>query len=301
MSVAEMKSEVVIDRQTAALGACIYGYSLAEAIAANDKSFVQKMILDHHAVCFRDQDLSPAQHVDFSKMLGEFYIQPVVHGLPDHPEIIEVNGTRPFTESWHQDSTHSEFPPRFTILIARTVPACGNDTMFANQHLAYEKLSPRFKELLSTLSGVHYTLSPAQNPKDDDGPYRYTEFTSETATHPAVRTHPDTGRKALYINDQYTRHFEGMLEDESRPLISYLARHCSQPAFAYRHRWRSGDVLIWDNASVQHAVVGDSPPGTVRTDASDYDKGCSASLIFFQPDRLSSSCRDLRKSASSTA
>lgn len=261
MSEVKEAAKVRVEPGAGSLGAYIYGFDISQPLDDEGQEFVRKVIRDHHVVCFREQDLTPDQHKRFTSYLGEFYVQPVVDGLEGNPEIVEIFGAAKLTENWHQDSTHSIHPPRFSVLVARQLPPYGNDTQFSNQHLAYETLSPGLQAMLAPLRAVHTTASGQQA---GEALYRvYTQF-NEEATHRVVREHPDTGRKALYVNAMYTRHFEGMTEEESRPLLEYLWRHCGRADFTFRHRWQLGDVLIWDNASVQHAVVGDLPAGTGR-------------------------------------
>jgi taurine dioxygenase len=142
-----------------------------------------------------------------------------------------------------------------SLLLARRVPAFGGDTMFANQHLAFEGLSPALRRVLEGLRAVH--TGTAELAKAEKG------LTPEevTAVHPVARRHPDTGRRALFVNADYTRHFEGMSAEESRPLLEFLFARACRPEYTWRHHWRVGDLLLWDNASVQHAVVPDVGKG----------------------------------------
>jgi len=250
-----------VEPAAGSLGAYVHDFDLSLALDEEQKDQVRSLILEHHVVCFRGQNITPADHVRFTRMLGDFYIHPVVSGLEGHPEIIEVFGAAKLTESWHQDSTHSLRPPRLSILVARTLPPYGNDTQFSNQHRAYDALSEGLKAMLDGVGAVHTTAEPTKRALDRASVYG---SVFEEATHPAVRTHPDTGRKALYVNAMYTRRFENMTVEESRGLLEYLYAHCGRPDFTFRHRWQPGDVLIWDNASVQHAVIGDMPGGTER-------------------------------------
>jgi taurine dioxygenase len=244
------KSRVRVERQAGALGAYIYDVDLSEIVSPMDFRLIFDALLDHHVICARDQRISPAQHLALTRMLGDIYVQPSVAGMEGFPEIVEVKGTSRLTESWHSDSTHSVRPPRLSILVARRLPEFGNDTMFANQHMAYETLSSAMRHMLDPLRAVHRTADVT------DPRYSMTGKVEES-THPVVRSHPNTSRKALYVNSQYTRRFDGMSSEESQPLLQFLYKHSTQPHLTWRHRWRQGDVLIWDNASVQHLVVGD--------------------------------------------
>jgi taurine dioxygenase len=259
----EIKDKVKarVEPATGSLGAYVYGFDITGPLSQDEKEYVRQLMRDHHVVCFRGQDITPDQHVEFTRLFGDLYIQPVVNGLKENPNIVEVFGAHKLTESWHQDSTHSELPPRFSVLVARQIPPYGNDTQFSNQHKAYEALSPGLKRMLEGVRAVHRSRAVTMA-----GDSRYTEFAKKTeeAVHPVLRTHPETGRKALYVNAMYGCHFEDMTPEESRGLFEYLCAHCSRSDFTFRHRWQAGDVLIWDNASVQHAVVSDMPEGTGR-------------------------------------
>jgi taurine dioxygenase len=250
-------TDIRVERQAGSLGAYVYGVDLSLHVDSATFGQLFQALLDHHVICVRDQRINPAQHLAFTRLFGEIYVQPAVAGMEGYPEIVEVRGTARLTESWHSDSTHSRRPPRLSLLVARSIPEYGNDTMFANQHAALEMLSPAMQQMLGALRAVHRTAT-VHDPR-----YTHTGKVEESV-HPVVRTHPDTARKALYVNSQYTRRFDGMTEEESRPLLTYLYEQSTQPNLTWRHRWRPGDVLVWDNASVQHQVVGDRPQGIGR-------------------------------------
>jgi len=260
MSAVPEMTSVRVEPAAGSLGAYVHGFDIGADLDQEQKNYVRALMRQYHVVCFRGQSITPQQHRTFTvTVFGDFYIQPVVGGLEGYPEIIEVIGARKLTENWHQDSSHAVRPPRFSILVARELPPYGNDTQFANQHLAFERLSPGLQKVLQGLRAVHTTAKVP--PSKDYAVYRTID---EQATHPVVRTHPETGRKALYVNSMYTRRFEDMTVEESLPLLQYLWAHCGRVELTFRHRWQPGDVVIWDNASVQHAVIGDMPEGTRR-------------------------------------
>ena len=242
-----------IERQAGALGAYIRDVDLSKPIAPAEFAPLREAFLRHHVICFRGQELSPAEQLEFAARWGEIFVHPYVPSLEGYPGIMELGDPHPITTTWHSDTTHSKQPPRATILLGRQIPDYGGDTMFANQHLAYEAMSPRFRELLDGLYAVHKGTERA-------GSAGLSER-EVTATHPVVRAHPDTRRKALFVNRNYTKHFEGMTPEESRPLLEFLFAHAGRAEFTWRHRWRPGDLLMWDNASVQHSVVGDLSNG----------------------------------------
>jgi taurine dioxygenase len=243
-----------IQRQAPALGARVTGIDLAQAI--DDALFerIRAAFLEHHVLCFPGQEITPEQHYAFAARWGRIFVHPYVPSIEGQPGMMEVTDPHVITTTWHQDTTHSKFPPRMSLLVARKVPPIGGDTMFANQHLAFENLSPALQQVLEGLRAVHYGTDLAQQQKG-------LSQAQVTSVHPVVRKHPDTGRKALFVNADYTRHFEGMTEDESRPLLAFLFERASLPQYTWRHHWKVGDLLMWDNASVQHCVVPDVAAG----------------------------------------
>jgi taurine dioxygenase len=242
-----------VEQQAGSLGAFVGGVDLAKPLGNAELAALRRAFLEQHVICFRDQELAPAQHLAFAARWGEIFVHPYVPSIEGYPGIMQVYDPHPITVTWHSDTTHSRTPPRMSILVARKVPPFGGDTMFANQHAAFERLSPALQRVLEGLRAVHQGTEMAR-----EGGLTQREV---TAVHPVVRTHPETGRKALFVNADYTRHFEGMTEAESRPLLEFLYAHACRPEFTWRHHWRVGDVLMWDNASVQHAVVPDVGKG----------------------------------------
>ena len=162
---------------------------------------------------------------------------------------MRVYDPTPLTQLWHSDFSYARRPPKLSILVARTLPPVGGDTMFANQYAAYDSLSEGMKRLLTGLRAVNQgtALALESGLSEEDVMW----------THPVVRNHPETGRKSLFVNADYTKRFEDMTEAESAPLLRYLYEQGSRAEFTYRHRWQEGDVLMWDNRAVLHAVIGD--------------------------------------------
>ena len=243
-----------IERQAGALGAYVRGIDLARPLADETFDRIHAAFLEHHVICIRDQRLTPDQQTAFARRWGQIFVHPYVPSIEGQPGMMEICDPHPITTVWHQDTTHSKTPPRMSLLLARRVPAYGGDTLFANQHLAFEGLSAAMQRVLVGLRAVHYGTEMAQAEKG---------LTQEevTSIHPVVTRHPDTGRQGLFVNADYTRHFEGMTEEESRPLLEFLFSVACRPEYTWRHHWRVGDLLIWDNASVQHTVVPDVAKG----------------------------------------
>jgi len=246
-----------------ALGAEISGVDLATDLVDETVADIRRAWLDHLVIFFRDQNLGPAEFLAFARRLGEPVEYPFVKGLDDFPEIIAVtklpHETVNFGGIWHSDTVYLERPPMATMLIAREVPPYGGDTMWANMYAAYEALSPGMQRLLEGLRSVNSSaLADVSKTREDrirdSGSGGDREFLSE---HPVVRTHPETRRKALYVNVAHTQRFVDMTEEESRPLLRFLFEHSIRPEFTCRFQWRVGSVALWDNRCAMHNPIND--------------------------------------------
>jgi taurine dioxygenase len=246
-----------------ALGAEISGVDLATDLAPETMAEIRRAWLDHLVVFFRDQELDPDHFLAFARRVGEPVEYPFVAGIDGYPEIIEVtklpHETVNFGGIWHSDTVYLERPPMATMLVARQVPPSGGDTMWSNMYAAYEALSPGMQRLLeglravnsSALADVSKTREDRIRESGDDGDREY------VAEHPVVRTHPETGRKALYVNIAHTLRFVDMTEEESRPLLQYLFAHSVRPELTCRFQWRVGSVALWDNRCAMHNPIND--------------------------------------------
>jgi taurine dioxygenase len=246
-----------------ALGAEIAGVDLASDLDDATVAEIRRAWLDHNVVFFRDQQLDPDRFLAFARRIGEPVEYPFVKGIDGYPEIIAVaklpHETVNFGGIWHSDTVYLERPPMGTMLLACEVPPYGGDTLFANMYAAYDALSPGMKQMLDGLRAVHSSARAdvSKTREDrirDSGADAETEYVSE---HPVVRTHPETGRKALYVNVAHTSHFAGMTEEESRPLLEYLFAHAVRPEFTCRFRWEPGSLAMWDNRCAMHNPVND--------------------------------------------
>ena len=243
---------------TPVAGAEVTGLDLHDAVEPSVVAELRAVLVDRGVLVFPDQHL-PAPALDaFGRCWGEPLVVPYLapYQVDGHPAVLRVENTgkaNTLTENWHFDSAYFEAPPPIAILAAQQLPPVGGDTMWANQYAAYDALSPRMQELLAGLRAA-FTGSVV----GDDGERRPT-----VAYHPVVRTHPETGRKALGSGRiESVPWFEGMTPEESAPLLRFLYEHCSKPEFVYRHRWRPGDVVMWDNRCTLHYAVhdyGDEP------------------------------------------
>lgn len=247
-----------------ALGAEILGVDLSTPLSPGLSAAIRAALLEHLVVFFRDQRLTVAQFLAFARCFGKPIEYPLIKGLPEFPDVIEVskleNETANFGGVWHTDTAYLELPPMGSMLLAREVPPVGGDTLFANQYLAYEALSPGLRRMLEGLVGVNSsTKADASRTREDrlrrDG--REDAKDEYLAEHPVVRTHPETGRKALYVNVAHTVRFKGLTDEESAPLLNYVFQHQTRPEFTCRFSWRVGSLAFWDNRCAQHNAVND--------------------------------------------
>jgi taurine dioxygenase len=251
-------------RLAGSLGAEITGVDLSAALSDEVMTEVRQALLDHLVIFFREQTLTPDQQVAFARRWGDIHYFPLSPGLPGHPEILEIRKTpeeeKNVGNQWHTDQMFAPKPAMATMLYAKQVPAYGGDTMFSNQYAAYDALSDAMKHMLEGLKTVCSVLDVARNGGGNynaDAPVN----NKTVSAHPLLRTHPETGRRALYIGN-HARSFEGMTEAESKPLLDYLIAHSTRPETTCRFRWRERSLAIWDNRCTQHFAINDYPAET---------------------------------------
>lgn len=250
---------------SSAMGAEITGADLSRDDSASF-DVIRQALLDHHMVVVREQDVPPAAHIEFSRRFGPVEAHDNTRYLKDgFPEILVLSndlengepvGVPDAGDAWHSDLSFKKIPALVTILFALRLPDQGGDTDFTNCHAAYDALDDHMKERLQGLQGVH-TVNKLRNPRvtiagtrqDAEEFYRVRDV---TVTHPLVRTHPETGRKSLFLSPRFTIAIEGMDDSEAQPLLDELIAHQLNKRFRYRHKWRSGDFVMWDNRSVNH-------------------------------------------------
>ena len=253
-----------IDPIAGALGAEVDGVDLGRPLGGETVTLLRRALLEHLVLFFRDQDLTPETLLAAARQFGTPIEYPFVRGIEGYPEVIEVakleNERVNFGGVWHSDTTYLEAPPMGTLLLAKEVPLVGGDTIFANMYLACETLSDGMRAMLERLTGISNSAkADASRTREDrirsapkDGGNRVLE-----AEHPVLRTHPETGRKALYVNVAHTIRFGGMTEAESAPLLRYLFEHMTRPEFTCQFRWRPGSLAFWDNRAAQHNAIND--------------------------------------------
>lgn len=260
-------TQIEIAPVAGALGVEISGVNLANELEDSVIAEIRKALLDHLVVFFRDQELSPEQHLAFAKRFGELDDHDFVKGIPEYPHILRLVKEADevgmnFGGNWHSDVTYQAAPALGSILYALDVPPVGGDTLFANQFMAYDTLSDGMKELLAGLICIHSAKGIFGLNSRADEKFKYmtvetSEKADEEVEHPVVRTHPESGRKGLFVNRNFSVRFKGMSAEESAPLLDYLFEHSKREPFTCRFRWQKGSVAFWDNRSVMHYALND--------------------------------------------
>jgi taurine dioxygenase len=247
-----------------ALGAEIEGVDIGKGLDVGTVAELREALLNHLVIFFRDQEIDCEAFMAFARAFGTPGQYPMLPGIPGYPlitEIIKLEGDRNnFGGIWHADTTYLEVPPMGSMLYAMEVPPFGGDTMWANQYLAYETLSETMRSILDGLIGVSTSARADVSKTREDMMRiagRHEPRGSYAAEHPVVRIHPETGRKALFVNIAHTSHFKGMTEAESAPLLNFLFQHQVRPEFTCRFHWRKGSLAFWDNRATQHNPIND--------------------------------------------
>ena len=255
----------------APLGAEVLGLDLSQPLSDAGFARLHRAHLDHHVLVFRDQRITPAQQIAFSRRFGPLQIHVLRQfQLADHPEILVVSNIRDETGKpiglgdagsyWHSDLSYKETPSLGSMLHAQELPSEGGDTLFANQHQAYDELPEALKTTIQDLRAEHRYLSKYETLRERN-PWRpaLTQVQVDEVkpvVQPVVRTHPENGRKALFVSEHFTTRIVGLPDDESRDLLQQLFEHSSTERLIYRHRWQPHDMVFWDNRSVTHLAAG---------------------------------------------
>jgi len=250
----------VVRRMAGAIGAEIGGVKLRPDLPDGVIAELRRLWLEHLVLFFRNQELTPQELAAVARRFGEVVHYPFLKGLDEAPGVIQVakleHETVNFGGLWHSDTAYLAEPPMASMLIAREVPPHGGDTLFASLYAAYDALSDGMKQMLAPLRAVNSSSKAEKSrTREDRGPneaHRVLE-----AEHPVVRTHPETGRKALYVNGGHTLRFVGMTDAESAPLLEYLFAYQVQPEFTCRFHWEPGSTAFWDNRCALHNPIND--------------------------------------------
>ena len=259
---------ITVEPIAGALGAEIAGVDLSRPLDNQCFAEIHRAFLDHLVIFFRDQDLAPDAVLAFARRFGPIARYPFVKDMDGHPGITEIvkteSDTLNFGGLWHTDTTYQAKPPLGSMLYAREVPPRGGDTMFGNMYLAYDALSDGMKAMLDPLRAVFTAALRAQGGvnarakiAEQTGKGQNRDKLDMEGEHPVIRTHPETGRKAIYVSKAHTSHFVGMTPEESAPILKFLYDHMSRSEFTCRFRWQVGSLALWDNRCAQHYALND--------------------------------------------
>lgn len=286
-------SEITIKPATAAIGADVTGIDLSKPLDAGTVASLKAALTDRLVLFFRDQPLlTTDQHVRFANYFGEIDIPLFRTKSSDRPEVLVLDQVAPKGEgadSWHADNTYMESPPMGSILQARMLPSVGGDTCFASMVAAYDALSPVMKAFLETMTATHSLEQMVERTRHVAGTSLRDKVSQwPPVSHPIVRVHPESGKRMLNVNANWTVSIDGLAYDESAALLRFLYDHVKSPEFQVRLRWNVGDVAFWDNRSVQHyavadyterrmmqriTITGDKPVGPANMPASNMQTG----------------------------
>jgi taurine dioxygenase len=262
-----MASEAVdVRKLTGGCGAEVLGVDL-NALTNSQWMEIQRAFAEHGVIFFRDQTLTPEQHLAFARRWAPIDINRFFTAVEGHPEIAEVR-KEPQQQTnigggWHTDHSYDKAPAMGSVLLARELPEEGGDTLFANMYRAYETLSPGLQKTLEGMNAVHGSAhifgakGYHENQPESAGRFKNAHLVGDDVVHPVVIRHPLSGRKALYVNPAFTLRFEGWSAEDSRPLLDHLYRHSTRPEFTCRFRWREGSIAFWDNRATWHYAAND--------------------------------------------
>ena len=263
-----MSQALKIRRIAGALGAEVSGVDLAQHLSDETIAQIRRALVEHQVIFFRDQELTPARQAAFGARFGPLNVHPFVAGMDGHPEVMEIikepQDKVNFGGGWHSDMSFLEHPSIGSILYAVELPEFGGATLFASQAAAFEALSPGLQKTLEGLNAVHSAsreYSSQGHSAQKRGSMKVAEADGYVGefVHPMVLVHPETGRKALYVNPAFTLRIEGWKTRESKALLDYLFEHSRYEGFTCRFQWAKGSVAFWDNRSVWHFALNDYP------------------------------------------
>lgn len=260
---------------TSILGAEVANVDLSEPLANSTFAAIRDAFNRHSVLVLHDQDLTPDQHIAFSRRFGPLMVHVFTEDLLDgHPEIyrlsnVVIDGVRQGRpdagQYWHSDLTYESTPSLGSVMYALEVPPFGGDTMFVSTAHAFEQLSPVMQDLLGDLTAIHeFGHAFGRSNTRSIGVAEETLVRRPPVEHPVVRAHAETGRKCLFVNPGFTVKIKGMTDAESDMLLGFLYRHMTRPEWVLRHKWRKGDVVMWDNRALMHSGVGDYDASTPR-------------------------------------
>ena len=257
-------SGIKIQKYSPNLGAIITGVDLSKEINEDQFKDIHKAFLDNQVLFFQNQnEILPEIHLKLGKLFGELHVHPAAPSMPGYPEIFEIHAHKNSKvangEFWHSDVSCDIEPPLGTMLQLHILPETGGDTMFSDMYSAYNELSDKYKSLLNGLVAIHESEHLYCGRYEDRGVNR-DNIKTPAANHPLIRTHPITGKKAIYVNRTFTTGIEGMNKNESSSILEFLFEHCEHVNFQIRYRWNKNDMAFWDNRCTMHRAIWDYWP-----------------------------------------
>ena len=263
-------SNILINPTSGSMGVEIHNVDLSNELSDSLFSEIRETFIEHGLIFFRDQELTPDDHLRFAKRWGEININRFFAKVEGYDQIAEVKKDPDqkinIGGAWHTDHSYDQIPAMGSILLAKETPKIGGDTLFANMYRAYETLSNGMKKTLETMKachssrhvfGAHTGYAEASNQRISNP-----ELATQDAIHPVIITHPESKRKALYVNPEFTVNFEGWTVEESKPLLDYLTEHTTQQENTTRFQWKPGSIAFWDNRCTWHFALNDYPGET---------------------------------------
>lgn len=259
---------LVFKKITPAIGAIVDGVNFADELTSSNKEALIQGLYDYEILFFRNQEITPHQQVKFAANFGDLHVHPIYPVLPELPEIMLIDTHKDFlpdNDNWHTDVTFSPTPPLGAILAAKQLPSVGGDTLWASNTAAYNALSESLKRSLEGLTATHnvtHSFPPSRWGTDPASKDRFDAAVKKypPVSHPVVRTHPVTGKKAIFVSEGFTTHIDGISKKESDALLNFLFAHSVRPEFTLRWNWQVNDIGFWDNRVTQHYAVADYLP-----------------------------------------
>ena len=259
---------LTVTRLTPAIGAIVEGVQVGKPLTDTAVAEINRALVDHHVLFFRDQMVTPSQHRDFAARFGKLHIHPIYPKHPEAPEVIVLDTDLVDLQDnalWHTDVTFAKEPPMGGVLVARVLPPTGGDTLWSSSTAAFDALSTPMQTFLQGLTAIHniaqsfpterFALTTAAQERLNEA-----KLNNPPVSHPVIRTHPVSGRKGLFVQDGFTTHINELTAPESRALLTFLYIHSVKPEFVVRWKWRLGDVAFWDNRVTQHYATDDYRP-----------------------------------------
>ena len=258
-------SNILINPTSGSMGVEIHNVDLSNELSDSLFSEIRETFIEHGLIFFRDQELTPDDHLRFAKRWGEININRFFAKVEGYDQIAEVRKDPDqkinIGGAWHTDHSYDQIPAMGSILLAKETPKIGGDTLFANMYKAYETLSNGMKKTLETMKACHSSrhVFGAHTGYAEASSQRISnpELATQDAIHPVIITHPESKRKALYVNPEFTVNFEGWTVEESKPLLDYLTEHTTQQENTTRFQWEPGSIAFWDNRCTWHFALND--------------------------------------------